>query len=306
MQFVEAMRQQDITATLYVNDKLRRIMGFGLDCGGEHFQGHEVGIPWGQIRERLILSEGMQKMDTPQAVISFNQDGEVAEKRCSREEALRAARERAPELFESIQMEEDDNNCALFTDGDSDTPLFYEHPEGDRVTLNRMTFTAVAAALVYGRERWNGPVYVECKDDPESARLFLAAADRFDIEIFNRAELERLVPDYQQPAKVSHAQVDEDSHFSEFAKTLEKLVEYESFAELGDNQKIKQGLRSELDELLAKGLGPVDNAEVQSLIERLSNQIAYPEQAEAVERYLNDAGFNYEVDTPEKHRLYMS
>jgi len=300
MKFAAALKERQIEAKLHYNERLNKIMGFGLDVEGEHFQGHEVGIPWQSVRERLILPDAMKKMDKPVLTISpsSSTNGEGLRRTC--QEALESARRRAPELFDDIEMSEEEG-LAFFSNAEGQVQ-FYEHPDGNSIQVNENTYEAVAAALVYGHEKWEGDIEVTRKD-PEFAALCLKAADQYGIPISNREELERIVHGDMKP--VSSPKESPKIPFTAYAETLEKLIEYEGYASLGDNEAIKAGLREKLDKMAQQGVesSPQD---VQVLAEKLASQLGYPEQAEAAEEYLQKVGHVATFEDHNTQRLGMA
>lgn len=284
MKFAAALKERRIEAKLHYNERLKRIMGFGLDVEGEHYQGHEVGIPWQSIRERIELPGGMKKLDKPVLTISSSPSSDLRGTRRTREEALEAARIRVPDLFDGIEMSKEDG-WGLFSNNTGEV-LFFENPDGNSIRVNQNTYEAVAAALVYGHERWQGDIEVT-KKDPEFASLCLKAADEYGIPISNRDELERIVHGDMKPASTPKATP--KTPFSAYAETLEKLIEYEGYASLGDNEAIKAGLRKKLDEMVQHGV-EVTPGDLKALAEKLSSEIGYPEQSCIAEEYLQQLG----------------
>ncbi|WP_319543705.1 relaxase/mobilization nuclease domain-containing protein [uncultured Pseudodesulfovibrio sp.] len=284
MKFAAALKERRIEAKLHYNERLKRIMGFGLDVESEHYQGHEVGIPWQSIRERIELPGGMKKLDKPVFTISSSASAERGGTRRTREEALEVARIRVPELFDGIEMSEEDG-WGLFSNNTGEV-LFFENPDGNSIRVNQNTYEAVAAALVYGHERWQGDIEVT-KKDPEFAALCLKAADEHGIPISNREELERIVHGDMKPA--STLKETPKTPFSAYAETLEKIIQYEGYASLGDNEAIKAGLRKKLDEMVQHGV-EVTPGDLKALAEKLSSQIGYPEQSCIAEEYLQQLG----------------
>lgn len=316
--FVQELGKWDVEAKLFYNDKLRRIMGFGLDCDGEHFQGHEVGIPWSSIREKLILSDGIKKVDREPIHISpSSPGGEIVVKR-SRTEAFEAAKRRCPELFADIQFGEEDE-WALFTsitsvdgDGETETVEFYESPSGKEVQINQNTYQAISAALIYGHERWEGPVAVRCKT-PEIAKLFLQAADDHGVPISNREELERLatglasypVAEISRPSG-SGSGTPTSVVFTDYAQTLEKLIEFEGFVECDENESKKADLRAKLDAMVQQGVQADPNPKVMdAFIESEVGKIECIEQAEALQQYLMKIGYETNLDDLYSHMPSM-
>ena len=302
MEFAAALKERKIESKLHYNEKLKRIMGFGLDIEGEHFQGHEVGIPWQKIRERIILPEPMKKLDKPTFTISSVEDDEggLPSPICSREEALEAARKHAPDLFEGIEMSEDEDGWGLFSvNGEVQ---FCEPPDGKRIIVNQDSYEAIAAAIVYGNARWGeGNVLVTSKE-PRFIEKCLRAADEYGIRIANREELERIINgDIQsKPQPKDEPKVP----FSTYAETLEKLVEYEGYASLGENEQIKAGLREKLNEMAQKGV-QVDPEDMKKLAEKISDQIGYPEQAELAAEYLQKIGYEANFEDQDSQRPGM-
>ena len=302
MEFAAALKQRQIESKLHYNEKFKRIMGFGLDLEGEHFQGHEVGIPWQKIRERIILPEPMKKLDKPTFTISSAEDDEggLPTPICSRQEALEAAREHAPDLFEGIEMLEEEDGWGLFSvNGEVQ---FCEPPDGKRIIVNQDTYEAIAAAIVYGNARWGeGNVLVTSKE-PRFIEKCLRAADEYGIQIANREELERIINgDIQSKPQPKD---DPAVPFSAYAETLEKLVEYEGYASLGENEQIKAGLREKLDEMARKGV-QVDPEDMKKLADKITDQIGYPEQAGLAAEYLQKIGYEENFEDQDSQRPGM-
>ncbi|WP_207259688.1 relaxase/mobilization nuclease domain-containing protein [Desulfovibrio sp. Huiquan2017] len=308
MDFAAALREKGIEAKLHYNEKIKKIMGFGLDCEGEHFQGHEVGIPWQSIRQRIILPEPMKKLDKPIFIISSAEDDEggLPTPTCSRQEALEAARNRAAELFEGIQMEEEEDGWALFSNEQGEVQ-FYEQPDGRKLYVNQDSYEAVAASLIYGNARWGeGNVMVTSKS-PRFIEKCLRAADEYGIQIANREELERIINGDIQSKPSPNPKDAPKVPFAAYAETLEKLVEFEGYASLGDNEKIKADLRGKLEDMSRKGV-LVEPGELKKLAEKLADQIdqiGYPEQAEAAEKYLHGIGYEPKFEDQDRHRPGM-
>nr|WP_321514134.1 relaxase/mobilization nuclease domain-containing protein [uncultured Pseudodesulfovibrio sp.] len=305
MEFARLLKEKGIESKLHYNEKINKIMGFGLDLEGEHFQGHEVAIPWQSIRNRIILPEAMQKLDKPTFTLSAatESDGDgytLPIPVCSREEALEAARRRAPGLFEGFEMSEDEDGWGLFSvNGEVQ---FCEPPDGKRIIVNQESYEAIAAAIVYGNARWGeGNVLVTSKD-PKFIEKCLRSADEYGIQIANREELERIINgDIQsKPQPKDKPAVP----FSTYAETLEKLVEYEGYASLGENEQIKAGLREKLNEMAQEGVlvGPED---MKKLADKISDQIGYPEQAELAAKYLQKIGYEANFEDQDSQRLGM-
>ena len=303
MKFAAVLKDRQIEARLHYNEKLKKIMGFGLDSEGEHFQGHEVGIPWQKIRERIILPEPMKKLDKPIFIISSAEDDEggLPTPTCSRQEALEAARNRAPELFEGIQMEEEEDGWALFSNEQGEVQ-FYEQPDGRKLYVNQDSYEAVAASLIYGNARWGeGNVMVTSKS-PRFIEKCLRAADEYGIQIANREELERIINgDIQSKPKPKDVPA---VPFSTYAETLEKLIEYEGYASLGENEQIKAGLREKLNEMAQKGV-QVDPEDMKKLVDKISDQVGYPEQAELAAEYLHKIGYEANLEDQDSQRPGM-
>jgi hypothetical protein len=293
MEFAAALKEKGIEARLRYNEKLKRIMGFGLDFEGEHFQGQEVGIPWPEIRQRIILPEPMKKLDKPTVTIcAAESDGEVptpSTPRCSREEALEAAKKRVPHFCEGIQMAEEEDGWGLFSGAQGEV-LFYEQPNGNTIYVNQNTYEAVAASLIYANERWGDGNVVVTSKHPGMIEKILRAADEFGIRIDNREELETIMMGDLQ-AKPKDPKDEPKIPFSTYAETLEKLVEYEGYASIGENEQIKAGLREKLNEMAGRGVQMNGNGrEVKQLADRLAHQIGYPEQAEEAQEFLQKIG----------------
>lgn len=305
MEFAAALKEQGIEARLHYNEKLKRIMGFGLDFEGEHFQGREVGIPWPEIRQRIILPEPMKKLDKPTVTIcAAESDGEVptpSTPRCSREEALEAAKKRVPHFFEGIQMAEEEDGWGLFSGAQGEV-LFYEQPNGNTIYVNQDRYEAVAASLIYANERWGDGNVVVTSKNPRTIQKFLRAADEFGIHIDNREELETMMEgDIQsKPSPKDEPRVP----FSAYAEKLEKLIEYEGYASLGDNERIKADLHAELNKMAQRGV-LVAPEDIKKLADKLSDQIGYPEQAELAADYLQKIGHELNFEDQNNYRPKM-
>lgn len=296
---VAALRKRQVETKLHFNQKLKRIMGFGLDLEDEHFQGHEVGIPWQSIRNRIILPEAMKKLDKPTFIISSAESVPGCSlPKSTRQEALEAAKIRAPQIFDGINMSEEDDGWALFQKTDGEVQ-FYEQPQGHSLCVNKDSYEAVAAALIYGNERWGDGNVVVANKDPRFIEKCLKAADEFGIRIDNREELERIVRGDIQQALSSKEKL--KTPLSDYSETLEKLIEYEGYASLGDNEAIKAELRKRLDEMAQLGVDSTPK-DIQNLVDKLASQIAYPEQAEAAHMYLQQIGCSSEFEAHQVQR----
>ncbi|MEZ7195986.1 relaxase/mobilization nuclease domain-containing protein [Pseudodesulfovibrio karagichevae] len=303
MEFAAALKEQGIEARLHYNEKLKKIMGFRLDFEGEHFQGHEVGIPWQEIRQRIILPEPMKKLDKPTVTIcAAEPDEEENTSRCSREEALEAAKKRVPHFFEGIQMAEEEDGWALFSGAHGEV-LFYEQPNGNTIYVNQNTYEAVAASLIYANERWGDGNIIVTSKNPRTIQKFLQAADEFGIHIDNREELETMMEgDIQsKPSPKDEPRVP----FSAYAEKLEKLIEYEGYASLGDNERIKADLHAELNKMAQRGV-LVAPEDMKKLADKLSDQIGYPEQAELAADYLQKIGHELNFEDQNNFRPKMA
>jgi hypothetical protein len=92
--------------------------------------------------------------------------------------------------------------------------------------------------------------------------------------------------------------------FSTYAETLVKLIEYEGYASLGENEKIKAGLREKLNEMAQKGV-QVDPEGMKKLADKISDQIGYPEQAELAAEYLHKVGHEANFEDQDSQRPGM-